>query len=184
MLYLCTWKCHNVLVCAQAKVHHCRLIWLHGRPRPFITWCCTVVDNMSVVGTKAPIPEMLESALEHEILYSVTYLILFWEIWNIAALVQNRQKRLWWRCFLACPKTTVACCRLPKIKLWSTHGYLPPEDTSGHFHDLGTRFKGTKTTFLRYELPIHCRFQRTINFLPAVSLLNHKSHEPPPCILY
>ena len=41
-----------------------------------------VIDNMSVAGTKAAIPEMLESILEHEILhegYNATYLILFWE---------------------------------------------------------------------------------------------------------
>ena len=29
----------------------------------------TVVDNMSVAGTKAASPEMLENALEHEILH-------------------------------------------------------------------------------------------------------------------
>ena len=34
-----------------------------------ITLCCTVVDSMSVAGTKAAIPEMLENALEHEILH-------------------------------------------------------------------------------------------------------------------
>ena len=33
------------------------------------TLCCTVVDNMSVAGTKAAIPDMLESVLEHEILH-------------------------------------------------------------------------------------------------------------------
>ena len=49
--------------------------------------------------------------------YSVTYLILFWEIRNIAALVQNWKKDAFlvvlWKGFLACPKTN--SCWFPKI---------------------------------------------------------------------
>ena len=49
--------------------------------------------------------------------YSVTYLILFWEIRNIAALVQNWKKYAFlvvlWKRFLACPKTN--SCWFPKI---------------------------------------------------------------------
>ena len=53
-------KCETVLVCTQVKDRQCKFKWLHSQPRPFITWCCTVVENMSVAGTKATIPEMLE----------------------------------------------------------------------------------------------------------------------------
>ena len=53
MLYLCTLKCERVLICTQAKVQHCEFIRLHSRPHPLIMWCCTVIDNMPVAGTKA-----------------------------------------------------------------------------------------------------------------------------------
>ena len=45
-----------------------------------------------VAGTKAAIPEMLESTFEHEILHEgevQCHMILFWETWNIATFVQN-----------------------------------------------------------------------------------------------
>ena len=73
MLYLWTWKCERVLVYTQAKVHQCEFIRLHSQPHPLITWCCNVVDNMSVAVTKTTIPEVLESTLEHEICMKAKY---------------------------------------------------------------------------------------------------------------
>ena len=90
---------------------------------------------------------------------------------------------VWSKQFLPALKSTVACCRFPRIKLYSTHGHLPTEDptgfqqrleelylgiiiailTLGHFHDLDMRSKGGQRLLLCYELPIHCKFQATIN---------------------
>ena len=38
---------------------------------------------------------------------------------------------VWSKPFLPALKNTVACCRFLKIKLYSTHEYLPTEDTTG-----------------------------------------------------
>ena len=139
MLYLCTWKCERVLVCTQVKVHKCEFIWLHSRPRPLITWSCTVVDNMSVAGTKATIPEMLESTLEHEILHEgqvqchlPDFILGSWKhICICSELTRKAFLGVWSKQFLPAWKIIVACCRFPRIKSYSTHGYLPTEDTTG-----------------------------------------------------
>ena len=69
-------------------------------------------------------------------------------------------------------KTTVACCRFSRIKLYSTHGYLPTEDTTRlqqrlqelrlginiaistltrHFHDLDMRSIGGRRILMNYR---------------------------------
>ena len=95
MLYLCTWNCHRVLVCAQAKVHLCRFVWLHSRQCPLTSWHCPVVDNMTVGGTKAAIPEIFESTLKHEIFaWRLSRVSLADFVLGIAVLVQNRKRGL------------------------------------------------------------------------------------------
>ena len=80
---------------------------------------------MSVAGTKAAIPEMLESTFEHEILHEgeVQCHLPDSVLGNLqhscvcSELTKEAFLGVWSRRFLAYPKTTVACCRFPKIKL-------------------------------------------------------------------
>ena len=66
---MCVIFAHESVKGFWSALHQCEFIRLHSRSHPLIVWCCTVVDNMSVAGTKAAIPEMLESTLEHEFLH-------------------------------------------------------------------------------------------------------------------
>ena len=75
---------------------------------------------MSVAGAKAAVLEMLESTWEHEISDEGELLCHLPDIvlGNLKhSCVCSELKKEGTRCFLVCPKTTVACCLFPTIKL-------------------------------------------------------------------
>ena len=46
MTFLTWWILPGSPLRFKSKVHQCEFIRLHRWSRPFITWCCTVVDNV------------------------------------------------------------------------------------------------------------------------------------------
>ena len=106
--------------------------------------------------------EMVEGSWEHDTLHEglAQYRFYCGKFKNYLQFPRTGKEAflgVWWKYIIG------ACCWFPKMQLWSTHGYLPPQSKTDPSDSCMNSSSTSPSSFLRYVTFMVLRQDSTVN---------------------